>query len=175
MKLLLIALLFAVSTACLGKTFIDRPLEFSLNMPDATKVDVAENDQGRSVNLIYQGSETDNNFAVSAVRANNGGFNESLDTVFAQMMNGVSKNVGKKPSVPLRTLPYRGYELHVAQHIGADAQAAQTLTTVVFFQERVGWRKVITLQFITRGTDAPSNEFIIEKLNGLQYMPVVQL
>jgi hypothetical protein len=172
MRALFIIVLVLASGLCSAKPFSDQPLEFSVDIPDATKVDIAENERGRSVTLDYQRPDTDDTFAIQAVRANNGGFNTPVAAMFARMMDGASDTLGKRPSLPLRTLPYRGHELHVAQHEGVGEGGSQTLTTVVFFQERGAWRKVITLQLVTRDKRAPSNEFILQRLNALQYQPV---
>jgi hypothetical protein len=165
---ILIAFSFGLSNA---KTVADLALEFSMVAPDAAKVEVAENEQGRSVNVVYQSATTDDTFTVSAVRANNGGFDGPLATFFERMMNGTSKTIGKQPTVPQRRLTHKGLEFFVAQHQGVGPSASQTLTTVVFLQDRGSWRKVVTLQLLTRGMRAPTNDFIVERMNALQFRP----
>ena len=171
MRSLLAAIFCLAWGLSLAKTVDDGLLEFSVSVPDQAKVDVAENEKGRSVTVVYQDPATREAFIVQAVRANNGGFNATPASFFARMMDGASSTIGKPLSAPLRTLRYLGYELHVAQHTAVGMNASQTLTTIAFLQERGAWRKVITVQLLSNGVNAPSDEFIIEKLKAARFRP----
>jgi hypothetical protein len=171
MKSLLALILCIACGLGFAKTIDDRPLEFSAVVPDQARVEVAENEKGRSVTVVHQDPVTHEAFTIQAVRANNGGFNATPASVFTRMMEGASSTIGKPPSLPLRTLRYAGFELHVAQHEGVGVNASQTLTTIVFLQERGTWRKVITVQFLTRGVHAPSDEILLDKLKSARFRP----
>ncbi len=168
----LVTVCFLLSTSlCFAKSFSDRALEFAAEIPDAAQVEVAENDKGRLITITHQTPGSDETFSIQAVRANNGGFDMDQSAMFARMMDGASNTLGKRPTMPLRAISYGVHQLHVAQHAGIGPGSSQTLTTVVFFQERGTWRKVITVQLLTRGIKEPSNEFILQRLRALQYKP----
>lgn len=167
---LFLTLLVGVSSA---KQLTDAELEFSMQVPDQARVQIDRNERGRALNVVYESSESDETFSVSVVRANNGSFDGPLFPFFERMMNGASDRMGKRPTVPLRRLSYRGLELFVAQHQGIGPGASQTMTTVVLLQNRGSWRKVVTLQLLTHGTRAPNDAFIVERMNALNYRPSV--
>jgi hypothetical protein len=162
-----------IATTATAKSVADSELEFSMEAPDQALIQIDRNEQGRSLNVVYENPQTDDTFSVSVVRANNGGFNAPLFSFFERMMDGASDRLGKRPTVPLRRLSYRGHELFIAQHQGIGSSASQTMTTVVLLQERGAWRKVVAMQLLTRGTRAPSDEFILGRLNALKYRPAV--
>lgn len=171
MKHILAILLCLLWGACSAKVVADTPLEFSIVMPDETRVEAEQNEKGRVVTAVYQNQTTLEAFTVQAVRANNGGFNSPQASVFKSLIDGTSDTLGKRPSLPLRTLPYGQFALHVAQHTGVGMARTQTLTTVVFLQERGVWRKVITVQFITNGLRAPTDEQILQRLQEANFRP----
>lgn len=172
MKPILIALfLCLVWKQCFARSVEDSQIEFSVSVPDASKVEVASNEQGRSVTIVYQDTASSEVLTVQAVRANNGGFNTSQASFFAGMLAGLSDRIGKKPSAVPRTLSYLDRKLYIAQHAGVGSNPTQALTTVVFMQERGSWRKVITVQFLSNGVEVPSDKYILEKLRGIQFRP----
>jgi hypothetical protein len=172
MKSLLVAIILCFSYgSAIAKTIADRSLEFSMTVPDQSKMEIVENEKGRSVTAVYQDPATHEAITVQAVRANNGGFNTTLSSFFVGMMDGASRTIGKQPSV-IRTLRYLGHELHVAQHVGVGANGSQTLITVAFLQERGGWRKVITVQFIANGASIRNDDYILDRLKAAQFRPV---
>ena len=172
MRHLLTALTFTlIASASNAKPVTDAELEFSMDAPDQATVQIDKDERGRALNVVYRSPDTDESFTVSVVRANNGGFNGPLFPLFERMMDGASDSVGKRPTVPLRRLSYRGLELFVAQHQGLGPNATQTLTTVVLLQERGAWRKMVRLELVTRGTRAPSDAFILERMHALSYRP----
>jgi hypothetical protein len=171
MKHLLAVLLCLLGSVCSAKLVADTPLEFSIVMPDGTKVETQQNEKGRVVTAVYQNQTTHEAFSVQAVRANNGGFNAPQASVFKSLVEGTSNTLGKHPSLPLRTLPYGQFELHVAQHTGVGVARTQTLTTVVFLQELGAWRKVITVQFLTNEPREPTDQQIVQRLQEAKFRP----
>ena len=171
MKSLFLAILGLTWGVCSGKTVNDPVLEFSVSVPESATVDVLGNETGRSAIVAYHNAATGEAFVVNAVRSNNGGFGTSHASVVARTLEGTSARLGKVPKYPVRTLKYGVHDLYIAQYTGVGVGTAQTLTTIFFLQERANWRKIIIVQIVSNGIEAPSDEYLLKRLKAAHFRP----
>ncbi len=131
--------------------FIDEVLRIGLEVPQGTSAQRTSNERGKAIDLTFPNSVRQELIRLQVVRANNGGFGAPLSDVALNMLGGIGRSLGKETSVIPRTLIWRNEKAFVVSHGAVGDGKAKTMTSLLFLLEYDGWRKVVTLQFLTKG------------------------